>query len=510
VRSSCTLHGHQGMAAFRFHLFFLTGACLAPFIHCQVDYHDGPPTSANLSTVWRTSAPAGGYPNQFAAIPLLLHPITTSRPTTPGGQFFAAGFYCVFPCNTFVFGVYAVSTMNQTDANRLYAYTDSMMVVWSANRDHQVQENASLSFAGDGDLILRDADGSRVWSSGTSSSSVVGMRMMESGNLVLFDPKSVPVWQSFDHPVDSLVPGQRLLVGKSLTPSTSSTNTTASIQFHLTVRRDGLYLYAFAGNQVPRLYYSITTDQFMVMSGRHNRLAYVSLRNGSLAGSLSASTTNDCIFFLLPDSQWLQVVRFDSDGHLRLYEWSSQSTWTSRDILDLDECGYPFVCGDYGICSDGQCSCPMPISSASGSYFRFDDRKPNGGCILDDPVSCQQSVEDHQLLVVRNVSNFNYINQNPGVTTDEESCRQACLGNCSCKAALFRHDNGPSNGSCLLASESLSLVGSLTGSAFLKVHTTHSQRRRMKMWYFPPSFNADSASRPATSSADSLITTKSN
>jgi hypothetical protein len=290
---------------------------------------------------------------------------------------------------------------------------------------------------------------------------------MESGNLVLFDRKRVPVWQSFDHPVDSLVPGQRLPVGKSLTPSMSSTNTTASIQFHLTVRRDGLYLYGFAGNQVPRLYYSITTDQFMVMSGRHDdRLTYVSLRNGSLAGSLSAST-NDCIFFLLPDSQWLQVVRFDSDGHLRLYEWSSQSTWTSRDILELDECGYPFVCGDYGICSDGHCSCPMPMSSASGSYFRFDDRKPNGGgCILDDPVSCQQSVEDHKLLVVRNVSNFNYMDQNPGVTTDG-------LGNCSCKAALFRHDNG----SCLLASESLSLVGSSTGSAFLKVHITHSQRR---------------------------------
>jgi hypothetical protein len=62
-----------------------------------------------------------------------------------------------------------------------------MLVAWSANRDRQLQHNAAFSFAGDGDLILRDADGSLVWSSNTSGRSVVGMNMTESSNLLLFD-----------------------------------------------------------------------------------------------------------------------------------------------------------------------------------------------------------------------------------------------------------------------------------------------------------------------------------
>ncbi|GJN38043.1 hypothetical protein PR202_gb27051 [Eleusine coracana subsp. coracana] len=464
------------MSALCFHLFFLTSACLALLIRCQVDYQHGPPSSANLSTVWKMSGAdptAGSFGTQYAANPVLLRSIAAPEYRN---LYFGAGFYCVTPCNTFVFGVYAVSTVNQSDAYKLNANANSVMLVWSANRDHQVQKSATLNFTGDGDLILRDADGSLVWSSGTSGRSVVGMNMTESGNLVLFDQDNKSVWQSFDHPVDSLLPGQRLLVGKSLTPSTSSTiNMTTSNQFYLTVRPDGLYLYAFVGYQVPRLYYSITTDQFMAMSGRNDRLRYISLKNGSLAASFPAST-KDAIFFLLPTSQWLQFMRFDSDGRLRLYEWSSQSqlSWTAQDILELDNCDYPFVRGDYGICSNGQCSCPMPGSSAIGSYFRqVDDQKTNPGCILDTPISCQQSIEDHQLILVHNVSDFNYVDRSTGVITDEESCKQACLGNCSCKAALFRYDNDASNGSCLLASESLSLVGSSTGSAFLKVDFTN-------------------------------------
>ncbi|GJN06385.1 hypothetical protein PR202_ga24111 [Eleusine coracana subsp. coracana] len=246
-----------------------------------VDYQHGPPSAANLSTVWKISGAdptAGSYATQYAANPVLLRPIAAPEYRN---LYFGAGFYCVTPCNTFVFGVYAVSTVNQSDAYKLNANANSVMLVWSANRDHQVQKNATLNFTGDGDLILRDADGSLVWSSGTSGRSVVGMNMTESGNVVLFDQDNKSVWQSFDHPVDSLLPGQRLLVGKSLTP-----------------------------------------------------------------------------------------------------------------------------------------------------------------------------------------------NRNTGVITDEESCKQTCLGNCSCKAALFRYGNDASNGSCLLASESLSLVGSSMGQHFSRLITT--------------------------------------
>jgi hypothetical protein len=90
-------------------------------------------------------------------------------------------------------------------------------IVWCANRSRPVRENATLEFTSDGNLVLRDADSSHVWSSNSSGQSVSGMRITEMGNLVLFDHMNATVWQSFDHPSDTLVPGQSLVEGMRLT-----------------------------------------------------------------------------------------------------------------------------------------------------------------------------------------------------------------------------------------------------------------------------------------------------
>ncbi|KAK6785242.1 hypothetical protein RDI58_018697 [Solanum bulbocastanum] len=44
------------------------------------------------------------------------------------------------------------------------------------------------------------------------------------GNLVLFDKRKRTIWQSFDHPTDSLLPGQNLVSGQKLIAGASATN----------------------------------------------------------------------------------------------------------------------------------------------------------------------------------------------------------------------------------------------------------------------------------------------
>uniref|UniRef100_K4CG98 non-specific serine/threonine protein kinase n=1 Tax=Solanum lycopersicum TaxID=4081 RepID=K4CG98_SOLLC len=44
------------------------------------------------------------------------------------------------------------------------------------------------------------------------------------GNLVLFDKRKRTIWQSFDHPTDSLLPGQSLVSGRKIVASVSATN----------------------------------------------------------------------------------------------------------------------------------------------------------------------------------------------------------------------------------------------------------------------------------------------
>ncbi|RVW23603.1 hypothetical protein CK203_095834 [Vitis vinifera] len=78
--------------------------------------------------------------------------------------------------------------------------TDLVMKLEYGHRNFLVRDDATLQLTQEGDLILRDVD----------------------GNLVLFDSNNAFVWQSCDHPTDSLVPGQILVFSEKLTASASN------------------------------------------------------------------------------------------------------------------------------------------------------------------------------------------------------------------------------------------------------------------------------------------------
>ena len=112
---------------------------------------------------------------------------------------FVFGFYCNYDCNYYLFAV----LMFPNSSNQTIRFPK---VVWSANRNIPVQANATVQLTQGGDLILREVDGTVVWSTNTPGKSVVGLNLTETGNLVLFDSNDASVWQSFDHPTDNLVP----------------------------------------------------------------------------------------------------------------------------------------------------------------------------------------------------------------------------------------------------------------------------------------------------------------
>ncbi|GJN38046.1 hypothetical protein PR202_gb27054 [Eleusine coracana subsp. coracana] len=113
------------------------------------------------------------------------------------GPSFAAGFYCMPPCDSFLFAVYIVNA--DSGGGIVLPVVGMAQVIWAANRGRPVRENSTLSLTADGGLVLRDADGSLVWSAESSSGkAVAGLTITRSGNLVLRDDKNLSVWQSFD------------------------------------------------------------------------------------------------------------------------------------------------------------------------------------------------------------------------------------------------------------------------------------------------------------------------
>ncbi|KAG6493807.1 hypothetical protein ZIOFF_048810 [Zingiber officinale] len=428
----------------------------------QLDY-----PSANLSARW-VNNPSQIQHNVSFEDGSQVRSILLRRSPLFYGPTYACGFYCNAACDAFLFAIFAVYA--NSGGLITNPTTAPPQVVWSANRAAPVGADATLHLTDLGDLVLAHANGTVVWSTGTASKSVAGMNISQSGNLVLFDQSGAPVWQSFEHPTDTLVLGQTLQEGQNLDANVSITNWSKG-PVYLTVLSDGLY--AFTASTPPQNYYQYT------LNGNKSAKtpSYVKYTNGSLDLFTLFATpgTPDIRISLPPASSSVQFMRFESDGHLRIFEWN-QGWQVTADVLGLDVCAYPMVCGQYGICFNGQCSCPAG-GSASSSYFKpVDGRRISLGCSLVTPLSCQ-SLQDHHLLAVDDVSyfTFRYSGAAAFENIDEASCKQACLKNCSCKAALFQYGGDVSNGDCFLPTQLFSLQNnqpSLThfnSSAYIKV-----------------------------------------
>lgn len=88
------------------------------------------------------------------------------------------------------------------------------IVVWVANRNRSLHRAAAaLNLTSTGNLILFDGE-TLVWSTGTSTeSNSARLQLLDSGNLMLLTAEnfsSWTLWQSFDHPSDTLLPGMKL------------------------------------------------------------------------------------------------------------------------------------------------------------------------------------------------------------------------------------------------------------------------------------------------------------
>ncbi|XP_078159090.1 G-type lectin S-receptor-like serine/threonine-protein kinase SD2-5 [Carex rostrata] len=422
--------------------------------------------------------PTASAPASWTNSPSLPHNITfdggeivhslLQRRSSTRGMSFATGFYCFPPCKSFFVSIYIVYADYDT-YNNYYFYYDRPQVIWSANRAHPVSENATLQLTSKDGLTLRDSDGSLVWSTSGLNQSVAGINITEAGNLVLFDINNSSIWQSFDHPTDCLVMGQMLAEGMNITANSSS-NDLAESQFYLTLRAYGLYGYLHSETTL-EYYYNIDdttsngTKLAMFMDG--NLTMFSTLSNTGIALPI----------FTFPTAKSIQYMRLESDGHLRLYD-SDESPWKMvADLLNPNTCDYPIVCGHYGICNNGQCSCP-------GNYFKpVDNRRPELGCYAITNITCHD-VKNHLLLELNNVSYFSDVDNVELNKIDENSCKRACLRDCNCKAALFQSYNGDlSDGHCLTLSEVFSLknyppdASNFTSTAFIKVQASSSKFR---------------------------------
>ncbi|XP_057825232.2 G-type lectin S-receptor-like serine/threonine-protein kinase SD2-5 [Cryptomeria japonica] len=327
---------------------------------------------------------------------------------------FGCGFFCYgSPCDT---GYQFATFFAIRDNNGKLL---DMQMVWSSNREQMVQENATLALTSTG-VVLRDADGTLIWSTNTSNHDFQGMMIQESGNLILFNMSSGIIWQSFDHPTDTALFGQKLKVGQKLTANTSPTNTSQVSLYYL--QFDNVSVYFFTENGIA--------------------FQQIPIPRGSLS------------------------FKIDSSGHLQFCSilevvLRSKIDYLSTFLGILDVCDYPALCGKFFFCTDGQCSCPIQ----GNAFYQIDATKPNLGCLPHRPLACSDTsissnrAHGHHFLELEHVSYFTYRYNNPSIPqlVSRDYCQNLCLENCSCKAAFFRYGVNFSSGYCYLESNVYSL-----------------------------------------------------
>ncbi|PRQ35343.1 putative non-specific serine/threonine protein kinase [Rosa chinensis] len=162
-------------------------------------------------------------------------------------------------------------------------------IVWSANRNNPVQEGSSVEFSAEGKLTLTDIGTGKPTNIADGQSTYTGVAyaaMLDKGIFVLATRNSTYLWQSFDHPTDTILPTQTLNLNSSLFAQLTATNYSEGI-FKFVLDSDGnlmLYTVNYPLKSNNFIYWPIQTGGgFQVLFNQSGSI-YLTTRNGSILG----------------------------------------------------------------------------------------------------------------------------------------------------------------------------------------------------------------------------------
>ncbi|KAK3440779.1 hypothetical protein EUGRSUZ_B01045 [Eucalyptus grandis] len=221
--------------------------------------------------------------------------------------------------------------------------------VWMANREAPVNgRESTLSLLHSGNLVLTDA-GTEVWFSGTSSASATELRLNDTGNLFLTNGEGGVLWQSFDLPIDTLLPQQPLTRNKVLI-SARSRNNYSTVFYKLYFGNDNVLRLLFDGPSISGVYWPYP----WISSNKLDRFLYNSSRIAVL-NPLGHFQSSDNYSFSTSDYGAARQRRMtlDFDGNLRVYSRERGSavwavTW---EALSSIPCFIHGVCGNNSLYS---------------------------------------------------------------------------------------------------------------------------------------------------------------
>ncbi|KAK7353158.1 hypothetical protein VNO80_18598 [Phaseolus coccineus] len=341
----------------------------------------------------------------------------------------------------------------------------SNTIIWSANRDAPISASGKMLLADRGITIL-DEDGNTKWSTPSLKSQADRLVLTEMGNLVLLDKSNGSLWESFQSPTDTIVIGQRLPVGASLSSAASSSNLSTG-DFKLTISSSDAVLQWYG-----QTYWKLSSDT-KVYKNSNDMVEYMAVNN---SGFYLFGDGGTAFQLGLPLANF-RIAMLGTTGQFTINSFSDTGL-TQEFVGPGDGCQTPLACGRAGLCTKATvsstpvCSCPPNFRLGSGTF---------GACVLSNgsyslPVACKNS-SVVSLLNIGYVEYFGTFYSDPVIYKGNLSaCQKFCSNNCSCLGILYKNTSG----SCYTIENELGSIQSSNGDerdmlGFIKTNVVESR-----------------------------------
>ncbi|KAK1405329.1 Receptor-like serine/threonine-protein kinase [Heracleum sosnowskyi] len=350
--------------------------------------------------------------------------------------FFTPGFFMSGQSRNYYIGIWYKNFVNKT-------------VVWVANTNRPVSDpfTSELVLFPNGNLALLDESRIQIWSSNskaTTYNSTLAI-LLDNGNFVTRDDQdsSNIIWQSFDYPTDTWLPGGKIGYNKIkkekiyLTPWQDAEYPTPG-SYSLQVETNRTSLIIVVDNE----WNHGTLLSTGAWTGTNFLLVPDFDRNAFISNFKYFSDANE-IKFTYDAANLKRLTRFTiGSGRLQQFVcWGDfpECQWRLYWDWPNTQCDIPNFCGAFGTCNPLQvfpCDClpgyeRVPKNWTKGDYTH--------GCIRKSPLECGVEGEGKDTFLSINMefsSTFTGDAQSIYVESEKE-CKSACLRNCTCTGFAF-------------------------------------------------------------------------
>ncbi|KAK8358549.1 hypothetical protein V6Z12_A04G028600 [Gossypium hirsutum] len=298
-------------------------------------------------------------------------------------------------------------------------------VVWIANRDYPVTASAFFCISDDGNLEIKQGRIIYRVTDMTLPNANVSATLLDSGNLILRDENSSILWQSFDFPSHTYLPGMKLGYDTRIQSTWSYVSWKSSND-------------PSPGNFTLKLD-SGPEKQIMIMNGdaiywrsyrswgdRDNFFEFpVETRLNMYNFSFVSESDTAYLTYNIYTNDTISRFTIDATGQLRQLLWLDNE-WSVLNSQPMQPCEVYAYCGANSSCSNMSspiCSCLPGFKPSSVEFWNNGDFKE--GCSRKNELQCGKNDGFHLLTKVQSFGD----------------CRSSCLTNCSCSGFSYTDRN---------------------------------------------------------------------